>query len=247
MNEFITYIITNIRIEYNVILSLINKIEIITEQLIWNYEQKYKQIIQLCKTHNLINQKLYVVLIYIIIASKNKYNINNFDNFNFHKEYPEFYDIKESDKSEYYKLKLFSFFIKIILIYVPPIKNKLIIIDLVTLIIEGSTVKYITGSGQKPSTQRRVYIYEKEGNITPTCRPIIYKKRKINSKKISKAFSSEKTSSKKISKAVSSEKISCKKIKNITYCSLNNIDIDLDDISNYSLSSDLICNENIKN
>ena len=53
----------------------------------------------------------------------------------------------------------------------PPKSKKAHLLDLVTRIVEGNNVKYITGSGETQATRRRVAIYELEGNITPLPRP----------------------------------------------------------------------------
>jgi hypothetical protein len=52
-----------------------------------------------------------------------------------------------------------------------PKSKKAHLLDLVTRIVEGNDIKYITGSGETAATRRRVTIYEHEGNITPLPRP----------------------------------------------------------------------------
>jgi len=62
--------------------------------------------------------------------------------------------------------------------FVPAKKNKGMILQVVPKFCEGWEAKYITGSGQKASTQDRVYIYETEGNVKPFQRGALAEKRK---------------------------------------------------------------------
>merc|ERR1711998_16231 len=59
----------------------------------------------------------------------------------------------------------------IAILVLPPKSKKAHLLDLVTRIVEGNEVRYITGSGETAATRRRVTIYETEGNITPLPRP----------------------------------------------------------------------------
>ena len=59
----------------------------------------------------------------------------------------------------------------IAILVLPPKSKKAHLLDLVTRIVEGNEVRYITGSGETAATRRRVMIYELEGNITPLPRP----------------------------------------------------------------------------
>lgn len=57
------------------------------------------------------------------------------------------------------------------ILVLPPKSKKAHLLDLVTRIVEGNDIRYITGSGETAATRRRVAIYEIEGNITPLPRP----------------------------------------------------------------------------
>lgn len=50
---------------------------------------------------------------------------------------------------------------------IPSKKNKGLSLRIVTDLVEGEHVRYITGSGQSQATSHRVMIYEKEGNVEP--------------------------------------------------------------------------------
>ena len=49
----------------------------------------------------------------------------------------------------------------------PPSKNKGLTMQVVPRLVEGWQAKYVTGSGQTEATNRRVYIFEKEGRVIP--------------------------------------------------------------------------------
>lgn len=51
--------------------------------------------------------------------------------------------------------------------YVPAKKNKGLILQVIPKLVEGSSAKYITGSGQTQATKDRVFIYELEGGVQP--------------------------------------------------------------------------------
>jgi hypothetical protein len=51
--------------------------------------------------------------------------------------------------------------------WVPAKKNKGLILQVIPRLVEGSIVKYITGSGQTAATKDRVFLYESEGNVKP--------------------------------------------------------------------------------
>ena len=51
--------------------------------------------------------------------------------------------------------------------YIPAKKNKGLILQVIPKLVEGSSAKYITGSGQTQATKDRVLIYELEGGVKP--------------------------------------------------------------------------------
>jgi hypothetical protein len=51
--------------------------------------------------------------------------------------------------------------------WVPAKKNKGLILQVIPRFVEGSNVKYVTGSGQTTATKDRVFLYESEGNVKP--------------------------------------------------------------------------------
>ena len=90
-------------------------------------------------------------------------------------DYPTFEQIVSVDNEEIIKLLFFRNWMKVVLLVIPPYHNKGRILNVVTRICEGDAIKYVTGGGQNDATERRVLIYEQEGNITKKARP----KRKI--------------------------------------------------------------------
>jgi hypothetical protein len=86
--------------------------------------------------------------------------------------YPEFESIQyESDEME--KLLTFRNFMKIACCTMQAHNNKGHLLDIVTRLCEGTpeVIKYITGSGERPTTRRRVLIYEREGEVSKISRP----------------------------------------------------------------------------
>jgi len=86
--------------------------------------------------------------------------------------YPEFETVQyEADEME--KLLLFRNYMKVACCTMQAHNNKGHLLDLVTRLCEGSPeiIKYITGSGEKPTTRRRVLIYEREGEVSKISRP----------------------------------------------------------------------------
>ena len=53
----------------------------------------------------------------------------------------------------------------------PPSKNKGLTMQVVPRLVEGWQAKYVTGSGQTEATNRRVYIFEKEGRVMYWIKP----------------------------------------------------------------------------
>ena len=60
---------------------------------------------------------------------------------------------------------------KIAMQIIPANSHKGLLLDFVTRLVEGSEKKYITGSGATIETQRRVKIYENEGQVVVAIRP----------------------------------------------------------------------------
>lgn len=69
------------------------------------------------------------------------------------------------DSAEQVKLFKIANWMNILINFLPAKFNKGIILAVVTKFVEGYQVNYITGKGQKPSVDDRVYIYEKEGKV----------------------------------------------------------------------------------
>ena len=69
------------------------------------------------------------------------------------------------DPAEQMKLMGFANWMNVLLNFLPAKLNKGIILAAVTKCVEGYQANYITGKGQKPSVNDRVYIYEKEGKV----------------------------------------------------------------------------------
>lgn len=80
-------------------------------------------------------------------------------------KYPEFSTIK--DEAEIGKLFLFRNVMVMAQQVLSARYHKNHLLDLVTRISEGKDQKYVTGGGQTPATNRRVLIYEREGDIKP--------------------------------------------------------------------------------
>ena len=89
----------------------------------------------------------------------------------FLQRYPEFKDDAMIDTAEQDKLLKFRNMMKLAQIFIPAKNHKEHLMDLVTRLVEGNDQKYVTGSGEKPATRRRVLIYEREGGIRPVPRP----------------------------------------------------------------------------
>ena len=83
-------------------------------------------------------------------------------------KYPSFVRV---DEKELMTLLKYRNMMAIAILVLPPKSKKAHLLDLVTRIVEGNDVRYITGSGETASTRRRVTIYETEGKITPLPRP----------------------------------------------------------------------------
>jgi hypothetical protein len=85
-------------------------------------------------------------------------------------KYPMF-SRNDIDEKELNTLLHFRNMMAVAILVLPPKSKKAHLLDLVTRIVEGNDVRYITGSGETAATRRRVTIYELEGNITPLPRP----------------------------------------------------------------------------
>lgn len=82
-------------------------------------------------------------------------------------KYPQFEGI---DSEELQLLLNFRNMVKVTLTLIPAKLNKDRILKIASH-LEGSQNNYVTGGGQKPAVERRVKIYEQEGNITAAKRP----------------------------------------------------------------------------
>jgi hypothetical protein len=82
--------------------------------------------------------------------------------------YPSFNRVDEHELSI---LLQYRNVMSVAMLVLAPKSKKAHLLDLVTRIVEGNDVRYITGSGETAATRRRVAIYENEGNIKPLPRP----------------------------------------------------------------------------
>lgn len=89
----------------------------------------------------------------------------------FLQRYPEFKDDAMIEPTEQETLLKFRNMMKLAQLFIPAKNHKEHLMDLVTRLVEGRDQKYVTGSGEKPATRRRVLIYEREGEIRPVPRP----------------------------------------------------------------------------
>jgi hypothetical protein len=78
---------------------------------------------------------------------------------------------KGMEEEEAYKLLKYRNFMQIAVRYINPRQNKDYLLDLVTRLAEGSTVRYVPGSGATLPTRNRIEIFRKEGNVPKTKRP----------------------------------------------------------------------------
>jgi hypothetical protein len=76
--------------------------------------------------------------------------------------YPEFI---QHDEEEVRKLMGLANWVNIMTQFIPAKANKGLMIGVIPKYIEGYTIRYVTGSGQKKSTQDRVHVYEVEGRV----------------------------------------------------------------------------------
>ena len=82
--------------------------------------------------------------------------------------FPEFNVTPPMDRGELEALLLFRNVMFVALRLIPASGSKNHLLDLVTRIAEGRSVKYITGSGERIPTSCRVLIYRREGNVSAT-------------------------------------------------------------------------------
>ena len=108
------------------------------------------------------------------------------------------------DPMEQELLKNEANWFNVVSVLLPPRMSKGLTIQVVPRLVEGWQAKYVTGSGQTETTKRRVFIFEKEGNVAPLVREgrssrrtnVIRKdKRTTKSSKKAKASSSSSSSS----------------------------------------------------
>lgn len=76
-------------------------------------------------------------------------------------------DFDKIDTSEQVKLFHTANWMTILFKMVPAKKNKGLSVHVIPKLVEGFSVKYITGSGQTKATSDRVRIFEHEGNVKP--------------------------------------------------------------------------------
>ena len=76
-------------------------------------------------------------------------------------------DFDKCDPNEQIKLFHTANWMTILFKMVPAKKNKGLAIHVIPKLVEGFSVKYITGSGQTKATSDRVHIFEHEGNVKP--------------------------------------------------------------------------------
>ena len=109
------------------------------------------------------------LILFLFMQSKHGENII-FDEQQFEEKYPQFCG---SDIYLEEKKKLFEFCncVRFLLFLIPAKNNKEHILDLVTRVVEGYSVRYITGTGMTKETRRRYEIIHIEGNLTKMVRP----------------------------------------------------------------------------
>jgi hypothetical protein len=113
----------------------------------------------------LIFEAAFVMTLFLMPLSR-KYLWNSVDTLL--DRYPPFTKVEEVEQVTLLKYRNMM---SIAILVLPPKSKKAHLLDLVTRIVEGNEVRYITGSGETAATRRRVAIYEKEGNIVPLPRP----------------------------------------------------------------------------
>jgi len=82
--------------------------------------------------------------------------------------YPAFED---RPAQELNKLRICANWFDLVFYTLPSKNNKTFLMSMIPKLCEGSSVKYITGSGETRSTSDRVSIYRTEGNCEKICRP----------------------------------------------------------------------------
>ena len=122
----------------------------------------------------------FFVLILYHETYKNIASMLYFDTETFLNDYPSFGQLVDVDSEELVKLLLFRNWMRVALLVITPHYNKGRLLNIVTRICEGDTVKYISGTVQNAATERRVLIYEKEGNIIKKARPLRRLKELVN-------------------------------------------------------------------
>lgn len=86
--------------------------------------------------------------------------------------YPEF---AEYDEEEAGKLMGLANWVGIMTQFIPAKANKGLMIGVIPKYVEGYAIRYVTGSGQKKTTQDRVHVYEIEGNVKAVQRNTVRK------------------------------------------------------------------------
>ncbi len=85
-------------------------------------------------------------------------------------KYPHF-ESPDIDAEELAKLLEFCNCVRVVQCLIPPNNNKEHILDLVSRLTEGYSVRRVTGTGMTQETRHRYEIIHKEGNLTARTRP----------------------------------------------------------------------------
>lgn len=135
--------------------------------------QHQPELMSISKLHRSDEKRLSFEAAFLLLFSKREeaddYKIRTISAFL--QKYPEFKDDAMIEAAEQEKLLKFRNMMKLAQLFIPAKNHKEHLMDLVTRLVEGREQKYVTGSGEKPATRRRVLIYEREGEIRPVPRP----------------------------------------------------------------------------
>ena len=109
--------------------------------------------------------------IIVLAFMKSKYcEFINIDMPQFLAKYPHF-ESPDIDSEERAKLLEFCNCVRVVQCLIPPNNNKEHILDLVSRLTEGYSVRRVTGTGMTQETRHRYEIIHKEGNLTAKPRP----------------------------------------------------------------------------
>lgn len=179
LNDFELYSIKSLAYKIELVLSNYNKLdESIIERCFLVAREHLKPF---KKTDAGRNAKVILIIFHMlksVLPSNYQFKYNDMSRFLQH------YEILRSESNvEKRMLMEEANWINILANFFPAANNKGIYLESVTKFIEGADVKYITGSGQKPSTARRVALYATECLVQP--------KKKPKRSKMSSSFTSE--------------------------------------------------------